>query len=155
MIQTFARSCTKSSESRTSPIETSVAIISGRLRIRSTTRPNAGAIRPGAASTKNTSPAAAFDPVSVFTHTLSARYMARSPNSESDWPTSSRRALRSARSARTAQFPVSLGGSGKPAASTCTGVEPSGRRAGSIRSAKVSRRSVIIRPTSASSSLVR
>src|SRR4029079_14199101 len=101
MIQTSARPWTNSSESRMSPIAMSVAIMSGRLRMRSTASPNTGAMRPGAASTKNTSPAAAVDPVSVITHTLSARYMARSPNSESDWPTSSGRALRSASRART------------------------------------------------------
>ena len=84
----------------TAPARSS-AIIIGRLRTRSTTRPNTGEIRPGRANAKNTRPAAAFEPVSVLTHTPSARNIARSPNTDSVCPTTSSRASRCASRRRT------------------------------------------------------
>src|SRR5512132_4012644 len=101
MIQTSLRSWTKKSAPRTTAIARSVAIMRGRLRTRSTRSPKAGATRPGIASTKNTRPACAFDPVRDLTQIPSTRYIARSPKSESPWPTSRRRASRSRKSART------------------------------------------------------
>src|SRR3954470_13776574 len=95
MIQMSPRSCTKRSAASASAMPRSVAIMTGRLRSRSTSSPNAGATSPGIARTKKTRPALALEPVRSLTQTLRTRYIARSPKSERLWPTRSRRVSRS------------------------------------------------------------
>ena len=62
----------------------------GRRRTRSTHTPSAGAKSEAASMKKKVMPAAAFDPVSVFTQMLRTRSMTESPKEDTVMPTKSR-----------------------------------------------------------------
>src|ERR1700741_3924517 len=86
-----------------------VAIISGRFGRRTTSGPARGATTRGSASTKNTSPACAFDPVRTFAQIPRTMIIAQSPNIESVCPARSRRM-----SGREASAFIVLGGAEDP-----------------------------------------
>src|SRR5205807_4170106 len=97
-------SCRRRSTRTEQPRAQSVAIMSGRRRTRSASSPPSGPAKLPSPRTRKTRPARALEPVRVFIQTASTIHIAQSPNAETVWPATRRRASRKESSLRTLCF---------------------------------------------------